>query len=323
MPEVLNNICNVHRRIWRCPLASALADLRAGPPLPITPGGSISINEVAAISDDGDETVVFVHGVPTHWYRSHDQTGARMAMAHLVEIGAARSTEVAAAFGVHRCTVYRARQAYREQGVEGLLEGRRGPKGSWKVDEADRERMVQLLITSVILDQHREPGKVWFQINWQTGAITQHWLVRRVGSYAGHANLDQLQDRIRDLNTAQAMDDEIAETLNAEGIPPARGECFTGPLVWMLRKKWGIPTVRVKATPTTPLRWEDGTYSVHGAADLLGVYPGTVYHWLETDRLRGCQLARGMPWQIPLGDKEIVALQDHLARARRPKREAE
>jgi prepilin-type processing-associated H-X9-DG protein len=125
-------------------LASALADLRAGPPLPITPGGSISINEVAAISDDGDETVVFVHGVPTHWYRSHDQTGARMAMAHLVEIGAARSTEVAAAFGVHRCTVYRARQAYREQGVEGLLEGRRGPKGSWKVDEADRERMVQL-----------------------------------------------------------------------------------------------------------------------------------------------------------------------------------
>lgn len=187
---------------------------------------------------------------------------------------------------------------------------------------ADRKRILQLLVTEVILDQRREPGKVWFQINWRTGAVTQHWYVRRVRSYDDYAYLTQLQNRIRELSKLQKMDEEIAETLNAEVMRPAHAERFTGPLVWLLRKKWGIPAVRVKVTATTPDRWEDGSYSVHGMSALLDVYPSTVYHWLLAGRIQGVQLAKGMPWQIPLSDADIAALQEHLAQARRPKREA-
>lgn len=186
---------------------------------------------------------------------------------------------------------------------------------------ADRKKILRLLIDTVILDQDHAPGKVWVQINWQTGATSEHWLVRNVQRYADSAHFTVLQQRIRELNTAQLMDAQIAAGLNAEGIRTARGRPFTGPLVWRLRKQWGIPTIRVKATSTTPARWEDGSYSVHGAAAVLGLYPGTVYHWLWVGRLRGVQAARGMPWQIPLSDEQIVVLRDHIARTRRSKKE--
>jgi DNA invertase Pin-like site-specific DNA recombinase len=187
---------------------------------------------------------------------------------------------------------------------------------------ADRKQILRLLIESVLLDQHRAHGKVWFQINWQTGAISEHWLVRRVRSYRDYAHLDLVQQRIRELNAEQRMDDEIAAALNEEGLRTARGEVFTGPLVWLLRKKWGIAAIRVKATPIHPLRWDDGTYSVHGAAATIGVYLGTIYHWLLHGRLHGVQLAKGMPWQIPLTDDQIEDLRAYAAQARPSRRKA-
>jgi hypothetical protein len=187
---------------------------------------------------------------------------------------------------------------------------------------ADRKRILRLLVHTVILDQRREPGKVWFQINWHTGAISEHWLIRNVQRYTAYAHRAQLEQRIRELSAAQTMDDEIAATLNAEGFRTAHRRPFTGPLVWLLRKEWGIAAIRVKATPTTPSRWEDGRYSVHGAAAVLGVYPGTVYHWLWVGRLQGTQVAKGMPWQISLSTEQITALRAYAAQARRSKKEA-
>jgi hypothetical protein len=79
---------------------------------------------------------------------------------------------------------------------------------------ADRKQILRLLIDTVILDQRREPGKVWFQINWRTEAISEHWLIRSVGAYTHHAHRQRLEDRIRALNAAQKMYDEIAAALN-------------------------------------------------------------------------------------------------------------
>jgi len=187
---------------------------------------------------------------------------------------------------------------------------------------SDRKHILRLLIDTVILDQRREPGKVWFQINWRTGATSEHWLIRSVGAYTHHAHRQELEDRIRALNAAQKMDDAIAAALNDEGLRTAWGRPFTGPLIYRLRKQWGIPAIRVKATATVPLRWEDGSYSVQGAATTLGVYKGTIYQWLRAGRLQGTQVAKGMPWQITLGKKEIAALRVDVVRARRSKKVA-
>ncbi len=71
------------------------------------------------------------------------------------------------------------------------------------------------------------------------------------------------------------------------------------------------------------MRWDDGTYSVHGAAAVLGVYVGTIYNWLLTGRLQGVPLAKGMPWQISLTDEQISELRAYVAQARPSRRKAQ
>jgi hypothetical protein len=185
---------------------------------------------------------------------------------------------------------------------------------------ADRKQIVRLLIKEVILDQGRAKGKVWFQINWQTGAVSEHWLIRRVQAYAEYAHLDALQQRIREMAAEGKLDDEIAATLNTEGFRTAHGYLFTSKLLWMLRHEWKIPTA--KATGENPLRWEDGSFSVEGAAVALGVHMSTIHHWLKCGRLQGEQLRKGTPWKIPFTDQKIEVLRTYVQGARRSKKEA-
>lgn len=184
---------------------------------------------------------------------------------------------------------------------------------------ADRKEILRLVVKNVIVDQHRARGRVWFQINWQTGATSEHWYTRRVQGYADYADLEQLQQRVHELHAQQKMDDEIAAILNAEGFRTAHQQAFTGKLMWLLRKQWGLPTVN--ANINTPARWEDGTYSVEGAATALGVFPTTVYKWLKTGRIQGHQLAKGTPWKISLTDEQITSLRAYVQRVRRSKKE--
>ncbi len=86
---------------------------------------------------------------------------------------------------------------------------------------------------------------------------------------------------------------------------PREARRSPAPLCGYDARSGGIAPIRVKATPTHPMRWDDGTYSVHSAAAVLGVYLGSIYHWLLTGRFKGVQLAKGMPSQIQLTDEQI------------------
>jgi hypothetical protein len=163
---------------------------------------------------------------------------------------------------------------------------------------ADRKRILRFLIREVIVDQKRAKGKVWFQVNWQTGAISEHWYTRRVIGYAEHARFDQIQQRIRELHGEQKLDGEIAVTLNAEGFRTTKRGRFDNKTIWLIRKQMGLPAV--KPNGPHPMCWENGAYSVQGAAEAIEVFPGTIYKWLRTGRLEGCQLRKGSPWKIYL-----------------------
>ena len=158
---------------------------------------------------------------------------------------------------------------------------------------ADRKRIVRLIIKEVIVDQHRRRGQVWFQINWQTGAATEHWYKRRVLSYDEHADLETLEQRLRELHAEQKMDQEIAATLNEEGFRTTKSQPFDVRTVWLLRQRWNLPAA--KPNGPCPARWEDGTYSVEGAAGVLGVHSSTIYKWLRQGQLKGDQLGQGLP----------------------------
>jgi hypothetical protein len=187
---------------------------------------------------------------------------------------------------------------------------------------AERKQILRLLLREVVLDQRRERGQVWIRIVWQTGATSEHCIPRCVHAYTEYAALERLQARVRELNAAQKMDGEIATSLNAEGLVSARGRPFSGAEIHLLRKRWGIPTVKINGKEANPQRWPDGTYSVQGAAKVLTITAQTVFKWLRKGRLTGQQLAKGMPWKIILFDGQIPVLKAQVRHITRSRKEA-
>jgi DNA invertase Pin-like site-specific DNA recombinase len=187
---------------------------------------------------------------------------------------------------------------------------------------AERKQILRLLLKEVVLDQHRERGQVWIRIVWQTGATSEHCIRRCVHAYTEYAALGRLEARVRELNAAQKMDGEIATILNAEGLVSARGRPFSGAEIHLLRKRWGIPTVKINGKEANPQRWPDGTYSVQGAAKVLTITAQTVFKWLQKGRLTGQQLAKGMPWKIILFDEQIPVLKAQVRHTTHSRKEA-
>jgi DNA invertase Pin-like site-specific DNA recombinase len=187
---------------------------------------------------------------------------------------------------------------------------------------ADRKRILRFVIREVVLDQKRTQGQVWLKIVWQTGATSEHRLRRRVHTYRDYIDLERLRQRITELNGASKMDGEIAAILNKEGFVAARNCAFKGENVWLLRTRWGIPTVKINGVSANPMRWPDGSYSIQGVAAELGITPQTVFDYLARGLLAGHQLTKGQPWQIELSDEQINRLRAHVRRTRRSKKEA-
>jgi hypothetical protein len=132
---------------------------------------------------------------------------------------------------------------------------------------ADRKQIVRLLIKEILVDARQAQGRIRFQLNWQTGAITHHWLTRSVNAYADHADQVQLMQRLEQLLAQEKFDQEIAAILNAEGFQSARARPFNGRMIGELRRLWHLSGA--KPTGPAPLQWPDGTYSVTGAAAVL------------------------------------------------------
>jgi excisionase family DNA binding protein len=184
---------------------------------------------------------------------------------------------------------------------------------------ADRKSIIRLVIRDVIVDQDRVQGKVWFQVNWQTESRSEHWYTRRVQSYAAYADGERLEKRVRELHAQQKLDADIASVLNAEGFRTPHWQPFTRQMIGLIRKQWGLVTV--VAQGSLPDRWEDGSYSINGIAKRVGVFPGTVYHWVRSGRVEAHQLVKGTPWRIDLDDQKVAELQSYLKRVSRSKRE--
>jgi len=156
----------------------------------------------------------------------------------------------------------------------------------------------------------------------QTGTISEHRSQRRVHTYRDYIDLDRLRRKIMELNAAGKMDKEIAAALNREGFVAARGCAFKGENIWLLRTRWGIPTVKINGVSANPMRRPDGSFSVQGVAAKLGITSQTVFDYLARGLLAGHQLTKGQPWQIHLSDEQINRLRARLRQTRRSKKEA-
>ena len=189
-----------------------------------------------------------------------------------------------------------------------------------KADE--KKRILRLIIQEVLLDQKSDRGHVRIKIIWQTGAVSEHKMARRVQSYNDYADYDLLRRRIMELNANGLMDKQIAAVLNAEGVASARPRPFTYENIWLLRRRWGLSAVKLNPVGANPARWPDGSYSVQGAASALGVTPQTIFDYLARGLLSGRQLTKGQPWQIDLSVAQIASLRERLQHTKRSRRTA-
>lgn len=181
---------------------------------------------------------------------------------------------------------------------------------------ADRKHLLRLVVKEVIVDQKRFRGKVWFQINWQTGASSEHEVIRHAVSYREHSEGDRVQERIGQLHAQRQTDRQIAEVLNAEGYRTTYGQQFRPQNIWYLRGKWGLPNIKESGLRPDRLRWNDGAYTISGVVQAVGVTKGTVHTWLELGRLQGWQLGPYMGWHIDLTADQISALRQQAEHVR-------
>lgn len=96
----------------------------------------VHINARAQLHAEGDLYAVVVSGIPLLSWAAGDQTSKSYAMVLLVRNGLAKPSEVAAAFGCTRVTVFRAGRAFDAEGVAGLVPGKPGPRGRRVFKEA-------------------------------------------------------------------------------------------------------------------------------------------------------------------------------------------
>jgi hypothetical protein len=171
---------------------------------------------------------------------------------------------------------------------------------------ADRKHLLRFVVQEVMVDQKRLRGKVWLQINWQTGARSEHEIIRHAVSYREHSEGERVQERIGQLHAQRQTDRQIAEVLNTEGYCTTYGQRFRPQNIWYLRGKWGLPNLKESGLRPDRLRWDDGASTIAGVVQAVGVNKGTVHTWLELGRLKGWQLGPYMGWHIDLTAEQMM-----------------
>src|ERR1039458_6954616 len=114
----------------RCVMAVRLMQA----PLPWLPEGATEIAPGVGLAsgDDGSGTE-WVHGMATFCWEAGDDASRRLAAVQLAELKAATQKQVAAGFGTDAVTVWRWADAYRRDGLAGLLPEPKGPRGPSKL----------------------------------------------------------------------------------------------------------------------------------------------------------------------------------------------
>jgi transposase len=92
------------------------------------------------------QTRVLVKGQLYMSWRSGDEACVRLAITQLHQCGLATEQDLAEVFGRHVTTVQRYLRDFADEGVEGLVSERRGPKGRWKLTPGLRGKILLIVL---------------------------------------------------------------------------------------------------------------------------------------------------------------------------------
>jgi hypothetical protein len=117
------------------------------------PRGAEEINAEVAILRERGQVAYFAAGVPVFVHAEDDPVGRRVAAAQLLELGLAQPHELSAALHVNRSTLYRQQRKLKTDGVLGVVEGKRGPRGPHRFTADKLQRVARLLTEGTSIRQ--------------------------------------------------------------------------------------------------------------------------------------------------------------------------
>jgi hypothetical protein len=134
--------------------------------------------------------------------------------------------------------------------------------------------------------------------------------VRRFEQLRG---FDQIMATIRDLRRQGCSAAVIAERLNAAGWHPPKRAAFEAGMIQRLMFRHGMTGRRPIWSGAVP-RQPGAEWTLHEAAERLGIHRHTAYHWLRLGRLRGQLAARGGQriWLVTMTGAELDQLRAEL-----------
>jgi hypothetical protein len=168
----------------------------------------------------------------------------------------------------------------------------------------DRKRILRLLIKDITAEKLAEPKKLILHVRWQGGATEDIAcdLPRKVNDRRyGQETVQKVRDLAKGL-----PDDQIADALNKEGVPSAKGGQFTVSGIRSIRGAHGIPAPQLR---------HPNELTVKQLAGRLGVSAHVVYYWIERGYIKARRVKNGLPFWITLESKEEEELRARVAQS--------
>jgi len=166
-----------------------------------------------------------------------------------------------------------------------------------------------------------EGERVEVACHWAGGVRTRHAATRPVRRFEQLRGSDQVLALIRDLRRQGCSAAAVAEQLNAAAWHPPKRDAFDASMVQRLVFRHGLGSGR-PIWSSNVARTPGAEWTLHEAAQRLGIHRHTAYHWLRDGRLRGRLAERGEQriWLVQMSDEELdqAKAASHPARTRNP-----
>ena len=141
----------------------------------------------------------------------------------------------------------------------------------------DRKRLLRALIADVTLTSQPEGRELQVGIRWRSGAAEEHVIERPLKPADAQRTPSPAVELIKRLSCEHHTNTQIAEQLNATGFHTRKGGLFEAKHVQWIRWRHKI------AYPATWAR--EGELTVDQIAEHFHISTGTIYAWIETDKL--------------------------------------
>jgi DNA invertase Pin-like site-specific DNA recombinase len=188
---------------------------------------------------------------------------------------------------------------------------------------ADRKAMLRLAIEAIALQPVEVPRRVTtVRVQWQGGDVDELQVPRPDFRQAAPRVSEFVLARVREFAGGGLDNEQIAERLNAEGVPTSRGQPWNRWSVKWARRRAGIPPACPDHAHPGPLpdRHPDGRYSVAGAARHLGLPAHVLRHWMRRGLVTASRAdfeGHRNAWWVELDDATTNRLEGLIAERRR------